>query len=569
MSNLRYGRLSLLGSCVVGILAAAAASAQQATPAAPAAASTEELEEIIVTGSRIMRATALESTIPVTSVAAAELMNQGDINIGDALNDLPSLRSTFSQSNSSRFIGTAGLNWLDLRGLGTSRTLVLVNGRRHITSSAGDYLVDVNTIPSELVERVDVVTGGNSAIYGSDAVAGVVNFITKRNYEGLSFRAQGGTSERGDRDSYFASVTAGTNFAEDRGNVAFSLEYGKQEPLLWTQREEITGARSGRNQFNLREPTVGEPPEGDGVPDQLFFNNIFSTAYADGGVIQNSATAATCLTLPEPTRSQRCLPNGQPRLFSFDRSGNLVQTIPTQDFRPYGSGNIQLAGGQQPGSLSTLNNTGQLAVGLERYSANLLGRYELADAFQPFFEAKFVHINVDQESSPSFMPNSLSWPQWFGISNLRCNNPFLSSQNLSVLQTVGRCLNPATDSFNLGRNNVDFGSRDEDIDRDTYRIVLGFDGTFNEDWRYEVAVNYGHYEVDQVSGNNLLLFDVDGNPDGFSLATDAVRNSAGQIVCRVNADANPANDRPDCAPLNLFGAGAPSRAALDFLYKGA
>ena len=171
MSNLRYGRLSLLGSCVVGILAAAAASAQQATPPAsaekpaapPAAASAQELEEIVVTGSRIMRASALESTIPVTSVAATELLQQGDINIGDALNDLPSLRSTYSQGNSTRFIGTAGLNFLDLRGLGVERTLVLVNGRRHITASPGDYLVDTNTIPSELIERVDVVTGGNSA----------------------------------------------------------------------------------------------------------------------------------------------------------------------------------------------------------------------------------------------------------------------------------------------------------------------------------------------------------------------------------------------------------------------
>jgi hypothetical protein len=93
------------------------------------------------------------------------------------------------------------------------------------------------------------------------------------------------------------------NFAEDRGNVAFSLEYGKQEPLLWTQREDITGAVSGRNQWNLREPTAGEPPEGDGVPDRLFFRNVFSTPYADGGVVQVNASAATCATLPEPTRS--------------------------------------------------------------------------------------------------------------------------------------------------------------------------------------------------------------------------------------------------------------------------
>ncbi|MGQ7367999.1 TonB-dependent receptor plug domain-containing protein, partial [Streptococcus suis] len=104
---------------------------------------------------------------------------------GDALNSLPALRSTYSQANSTRFIGTTGLNLLDLRGLGVSRTLVLVNGRRHVSSSPGDYLVDTNTIPDDLLERVDIVTGGSSAIYGSDAVAGVVNFVLKRNFEGL------------------------------------------------------------------------------------------------------------------------------------------------------------------------------------------------------------------------------------------------------------------------------------------------------------------------------------------------------------------------------------------------
>ncbi|MBU0825096.1 MAG: TonB-dependent receptor plug domain-containing protein, partial [Alphaproteobacteria bacterium] len=131
---------------------------------------------IVVTGSRISRPT-LESSVPLTSVDVNELTDTGDVSLGDALNDLPSLRSTFSQGNSTRFIGTAGLNILDLRGLGTARTLVMVNGKRHITALPGDYLVDVNTIPVDLLERVDIVTGGNSAIYGSDAVAGVVNFI--------------------------------------------------------------------------------------------------------------------------------------------------------------------------------------------------------------------------------------------------------------------------------------------------------------------------------------------------------------------------------------------------------
>src|SRR6478672_3670653 len=150
-------------------------------------------DTIVVTGSRIRRPN-LESPVPITSISAEELTMTGDVNVGDRLNDLPSLRSTFSQANSTRFIGTSGLNILDLRGLGESRTLVLVNGRRHITGSVGDFLVDTNTIPTDLIERVDVVTGGSSAVYGSDAVAGVVNFILKKDYEGVSLRGQAGIS---------------------------------------------------------------------------------------------------------------------------------------------------------------------------------------------------------------------------------------------------------------------------------------------------------------------------------------------------------------------------------------
>jgi len=571
VSNRRFGRYTLLGSAVVGILAAAAASAQQA-PADKAQEATE-LEEIVVTGSRIMRASALEGTIPVTSVAATELLEQGDINIGDALNDLPSLRSTYSQGNSTRFIGTAGLNFLDLRGLGITRTLVLVNGRRHITASPGSYLVDTNTIPSELVERVDVVTGGNSSIYGSDAVAGVVNFVTKRDFDGVSFRAQAGTSDRGDRDSEFASLTAGTNFADDRGNVAVALEYGNQDALYFTERNSLTGAFSGRSQFNTTEVTSGEPGGTDGIPDTAFYRNVFNTNISDGGWVNFSASgnpaagASFCGNLPEPTRSTRCLPNNMPRIFTFGPSGNIVQTIPVTDFRAYsaGTGNVQLDGRNNPGNLSTLRNTGMLAAGLERYSVNLLGHYELNDYFRPFLEAKFVSVEATQEGQPSFWQGGNISSAPTGVANLRCNNPFLSAQALGTLQTLGLCANPAANTFTISRFNVDFGGRGEINERDTYRVVLGVDGNFNDDWRYEVAFNYGKFEGFGRSLNNLVTKDINGNPDGISLALNAVRNSSGQIVCAVNADAITTNDRPDCVPINVFGYGAPSQEALDFV----
>src|SRR5262245_45524657 len=154
-----------------------------------------KVEEVLITGSRIARPN-LESSVPITTVTGEELFETGNTSVGDLLNDLPALRSTVGQSNSQRFLGHTGLNLLDLRGLGTERTLVLVNGRRHVGADILRNAVspDINTFPSDLIERIDVVTGGSSAVYGSDAIAGVVNFVLKRDFEGLQFRGQGGQS---------------------------------------------------------------------------------------------------------------------------------------------------------------------------------------------------------------------------------------------------------------------------------------------------------------------------------------------------------------------------------------
>lgn len=512
------------------------------TAAAPAAA-TSSGDTIVVTGSRISRPT-LSSPVPVTTVTAQELTDTGDVSLGDALNDLPSLRSTFGQGNSTRFIGTAGLNLLDLRGLGTSRTLVLVNGKRHITASPGDYLVDTNTIPVDLLERVDVVTGGGSAVYGSDAVAGVVNFILKRDFEGLSLRGQGGISDRGDRGSYFVSGTWGTNFADNRGNVAVSAEYAKQQPLYFTDRDSLTGAFSGRCQFQTVEPTGGEPFGTDGIFDTEFLCGVKNGSISDGGTIGRV---------------------GVGQYLRFGSNGDLFVDVPEGDFEAGGSAN--LLGGQG----STLRNTGQLAAGLDRYAINLLAHFDVSDAFRPFVEAKYVRVNALQEGQPSFWQGSLkgffanTQEQFDAIQNLQCDNPFLTTQALTTLQSFGLCANPATGTFNMSRFNVDFGGRGEKHVRDTYRIVGGVEGTFNDDWRYELSLNYGKLKTRMRSLNNLRLFDEDGNLDGFLLAIDAQRNAAGQIVCGVNNDADPTNDRPDCVPINVFGDGAPSQAALDFV----
>lgn len=511
--------------------------------------SDEKKSDLVVTGSRLTRPT-LSSPTPLTSVSVAELTDRGSVSLGNSLNNLPSLRSTFSSGNSTRFIGTAGLNVLDLRGLGTSRTLVLVNGKRHITASPGDYLVDVNTIPVDLLERVDIVTGGNSAIYGSDAVAGVVNFILKRDFDGLSIKGQGAISSRGDRGSYFVSGTWGKNFADGRGNIAVSGEYARAEPLYFRDRDYLTGAYSGRCQFQLVDNTAGEPNGTDGIFDNEFVCGVRNAAISDGGTVG---------ALDPSTSATR-------RYLRFDSNGMPFIDTPNLSYAPVGSGN------QNGGQGSTLRNTGMLLAGVERYTANLLFHYDFSDAFQFFLEGKYVHVWANQEGQPSFLN---SGPQSVGGPQMRCSNGFLSAAALASLQSFGLCATPSTGRFNLARFNIDFGGRGEIHKRDTYRIVAGWRGTFNDDWNYEFAVNYGRLETHQRSLNNLKLFDTSGNPDGFNLAVDAVLapvgytgtnyllNSAGQkVICAVNSASNV---RPDCVPINILGYGAPSAASLAFV----
>lgn len=534
-------------------------------------ASEEGGETITVTGSRIRRPN-LESNVPITSVSAEDLTAQGDPNVGDALNDLPSLRSTFSQSNSVRFIGTTGLNVLDLRGLGTSRTLVLVNGRRHITASAGDFLVDVNTIPTDLIERVDVITGGSSAVYGSDAIAGVVNFVLKRDFDGIRLRGQGAVSQQGDRGIQFVSLTAGRNFLDDRANVAINLEYVNAEPLYFSQRPELTGAAGGRCQFQLAEITTGEPQSGDGVPDNQFFCGVRNATISNGGTVlaanpSGLPTGAQNCTNPllvpgaafATLGATRCLnpgtPNGVQRIFRFDNTGRLIQDIPTLDFRPFGSGNIiGDPNSQVPGA--TLRNTGQIAPGLDRYTANILMHFELSDAFRPFFEGKYVRVDSLQEGQPSFFS---SVAQTIGFPNIRCTNGFVTPLILQQLQTIGLCLTPATGTIPLNRFNTDFGGRSETVRRQTYRMVAGVQGDFNDDWNYEVSFNYGKFKSRQEERNDLVLFDLNDNPAGFLQAYNSIVLN-GQVVC-----ADPVARAAGCVPLNVFGTGAPSQAALDYI----
>lgn len=507
-------------------------------------------QDVVVTGTRIANPNAA-SAVPVTSIRV-ENLQRGSVALGDALNQLPSLRATYSQSNSTQFIGTSGLNLLDLRGLGTSRTLTLINNRRTVTSVPGTESVDTNTIPTELVDRIDIITGGSSAVYGSDAVAGVVNFVLRRDFSGVEARAQSGISSRGDRPSYDLSLTAGHNFLDNRANVAVNVGYARADALYYTDRDAQYGGYSGRHQFNRVENTLGEPSTGDGVPDTAFLINVRNNNISGGGLFSSTCPAVVPVTaanyaIVQARRALNCTGEKTPtggeigRTYLFDSSGSLIANPVVKDLRSIGSSNA--IGGLG----STLFETSQLDPKYVRKTANLLASYEASDAARFFFEGRFVKLNSVQTSQATFFNNS------FDI-----NNPYLTDANRALVRQIfGR---PTGDfDFSAQRYNVDFGARGEDHSRQTYSLTGGVGGKFNGDWKYEIAASYGHTKT---------FYETAGNVDiaRYGNSVDAVRNVGGQIVCGINADDDPTNDDAACVPINLFGDGVArsQQAALNY-----
>jgi outer membrane receptor protein involved in Fe transport len=529
---------------------------------------------IVVTGSRIRRPN-LVSAIPVTSIGGEEFFETGNVSVGDTLNDLPALRSTFSQANSTRFLGTAGLNLLDLRGLGTVRTLVLQNGRRHV---GGDVLSsgvtpDVNTIPTDLIERVDIVTGGNSAVYGSDAIAGVVNFILKDDYQGLQLRGQSGISKYGDAGNYFVSGLAGTNFANGRGNVAINVEYARQDQYFGAGRPFI----ESQDAFLI----VDSDPAGalngsDGTPDRLFFRDIRSASLTNTGIVRfgGTAPANSCGTDP--------LGSLYPCVFIFNVDGTLIPATGTRVAVTPGSfvgGNSEnFRGGRQF----------QLEPQLDRYNINVLGHFDVAPGFTPFFEAKYSRTDSSGtgSSGPAFIQGgTLGDPLQFFLprnrEQFRLDNPFLNPQARALIvaqRTLNGQASTNATQISLRQNMLGLGARTEEAKRETYRIVGGVRGDFWDDWNYEVSVNYGKLtEKTKILGN----LDI----QRFLLGMDAAVNPAtGQIQCRSQFDpsvaigyypspdvdgtdpngaARLAADIAACVPINPFG-GQYSQAVRDY-----
>lgn len=576
-------------------------------------------KSIVVTGSRI-RSPNAESTVPITSITAAEIFESGRVQIGDVLNDLPQLRSTLSSQNSlTGSLGLRGITAADLRGLGTVRTLVLVNGRREVAADIVNNraIVDLNTFPSDLIDRIDIVTGGNSAVYGSDAVAGVINFILKEDFDGLRLHGQTGISKYGDGGNQYISLVAGKNFADGRGNIAINAEFAHQDRYFASDRP----AFSHNDGFvTVETDPAGSVNGSDGIPDTVFLQDIRSTTISLGGQLgfRYSNAAAPCGLDGNANTAAR---SAFTCTYLFQPDGTLVQqTGQRVGIGPNGS---YLAGNGYSGRERDLL---ALTPDLKRYAFNATGHFEVARAFVPFFEARFVRTKAFGSSSGPFFSQgqtlgdattvagftdvSYSNSATNSVVNregIRLDNPYLSAQARGVIQSqlvaaVNSGVNPNTGTaygttaaglaaqaaalrqitagsfrFSNRRNYLDLGVRDENITRDSYKAVAGVRGDFNDDWHYEISANYGRHEETNIIAGNI-------NAQRFLLANDTARNAAGQIVCRSQLDPAYANSRSGttatptstkaailaadvaaCVPLNPFGEGNISSAAKNYL----
>ncbi len=572
-------RTALLGSAAT--LLAGFALGVGITPVSAQDADTDadEFEEVVVTGSRIVRKD-LVSPSPISTVGAEEFQLTGAQNVEQVLATLPQTIPGFGGSSNNPGNGTATVN---LRGLGTTRTLVLVNGRRYLQSSQSG-VVDLNTIPPSLIERVEVVTGGASAVYGSDALAGVVNFILKDDFEGLEVSGQYDTTTHGDAEKYTIDMTIGGNFDDGRGNATLFMSYAKRKPLLQGDRD-FSSLSLGDSGADI--------PAGD-------------TTFGGGSGLFSSGSSGIPGTrlFGSPTLD----PLGD-TVFTSNADGTVSTTGDADDFA--------LGRFNTDGSGSAFTNADRfnyapdnfLQLPQERWMMSSSAHYDISDKVTVYGEATFVSNRVPQELAPT--------PAFLGTLAVNVNSPFFDSivrgtlgadgirgnnvgfdgiagvnggadgiigrlsgadgdidtlgDNLTQAQVDVAILDDFNDDFNddtglealdpdgdgiadlpfIGRRMVENGSRQSIDSRNGYRFLVGVRGEFSEGWNYDLSYNFSRLER-----SNLLNNDVSD-----SRFRQAVLVTDDGLACQ--------DPSGGCAPLNVFGEGNISQAAIDFIKVGA
>jgi outer membrane receptor protein involved in Fe transport len=464
---------ALLRASVFGVLAIGSTGSAHAQAVAETD-SADTPETIIVTGSRIARPQ-LEAQVPIAVVDATAIRQDGSQNMQDILRKMPQVGIGTSRSNSNFNDTGNGAASVNLRNLGPSRTLVLVNGRRFVAGFPGTSAVDINNIPTDFVERVEIVTGGASAIYGSDAIAGVVNFILQDKFEGVSARAEYGLTARGDNPRYLLSLTGGTSWgADDRGHVSVNLTYDKDEGLLSRDR------KNSREDRSLA--LVGVPAYSSYAPQGRF----------------DLRTA-----------------NSSAQVFTFDQQNNLVFGFPQ--------------------SLAYNRNWDRrISLPVERYLATGNLNYELTDNIKFFLEPTYSKV----KSSALLEAYSFDWSFVYkdGALGMPITNAYIPGQIRTIIDERNADANPANDivAIQYRRRQNEVYNRSNEVDRDTWRVATGFNGDLGSNWKYEVSYVYGHMsdltatqDIDAIKYRQALDSIVDTN--GTIVCRDAAARADGCV----------------------------------------
>ena len=468
-------------------------------PTAPAnAEAAEDPGQITVTGTRIKGN--FEAPTPVLSIGTELIDQRGATNVANVLNEIPAFTGTLTPASTNLNTRQNGVNVVDLRGLGTNRNLVLVNGRRATPFDEFEN-VDLNVVPSLAIQRVEVVTGGASAAYGSDAVSGVINLIYDDKLEGVKLNGQYGMAGQGDAKDVRLSAAWGGKFAEDRGHFLLAADFNDNK-----------GIPHGRARgWQRRSPAIvtnpGDTGPNDGNPDYVFRDNAVLYVGSPNGVT---------IGLGLPNDNLEFFPDGtaRPRVLG-DIGGTLMIG----------------------GSGSRLADNTALVIPTQRF--NILGAvdYALTDSIDFFTEASFA-----RSKSRGAIVNAFT----FGDVVITPDNPYLPA-NVAALGA------PVV----LFRTFSEFAPITTESRNESYRIVGGLKGDIGSRWNWEVSGQYGRTDFSNKQFNNLLV-------NNLVKAADAVR-TGGTISCRVNANASTADDDPACAPINLFGQGSPSQAAINYI----
>lgn len=571
-------RIGLFSSAAIAALAIATPAQAQTAQAddqdeasvADTETASEDRNTITVTGSRI-RNPNLQGFEPTTSIDAEFIESRNFINAADALNTLPQIRGSVTPNGDQAAFGQ-GVNFINNFGLGSNRTLTLINGRRAVTSNppslfgpaAAGTQVDVNIIPTALIKRVDIASTAGAPVYGSDAIAGTVNFILDDRYEGLSLNATSGLYEEGDGHFYRLEGVYGTQFAGGRGHLQLSSFYTYTDGILQSQRQDFLNELSVQN--NLIE--TGRIAPGvrldtgatDGNPATVVFRGLGLFALSNNGVIFGGPLGITTSTASPTGRVGA-------QAFQFDASGNLVPYNVGTRIRALIGGVATPSGNNAIfGDGFKFSDFGQLTSNLRRFGANAFANYDLTDNINIFAEAQYFDSRADElVQQPTF--NTPLFGGASGALTFNVNNPFLTAQARSVLQGAG------VTTFQLSRANVGFADLTGFAETEFKRGVLGARGDFKlfgNDWNWEAALNYGK---SKIADNRQ-----DINVQNFINATNVALNAQGQIVCAANLGpvatpaqaVNVASGVPApiadnaCVPFNFFGNQA-SAAALDYV----